>query len=951
MNPRRPASGGSWDQGTLHHGSASTPPLETAPPQQWGATQATSAAAAYQGPYTKEAYYHEAESLYPRDEHAQYPPSTAGRTAVAPAAGRPPHYPYGGAGFHRSDSPSSAPGSPGGTKSTARLNVNTSVGQQPAAYQVRQRPGGLTPRSRRNSYDWAKLMKDAGYTWEPADEVSRGGAGSGMATDGQVKGPLSWLRSVFRGSLVLSWFICIVPVLAILWVPGIIALVVYDARPNNNFDKPQVWNTGIFWWSVWLSGVWLGWWICRAASGLLPRMCKKVVGSVAVASDLGLKKMIDYIIACEFYVALFLQTVLVWVLWLTTVWHNFHSPSKNAVSDGANPLTSNSTMTATPSTAATRATTTDSTSELMVTISRFWFGLCLCTALLLVEKVLIQAIAFGFHQSTYADRLAASKFQIAALSTLFSNSSSSLQRRDTVLEAEGRQKKKGSRMSLIPFAGATRSKGIMTPNPNKYSRPEAQSRNTVLGNVAVELREQKVLLQGSPKYVVLSALESAKETRRLARRIFYSFSQKDPQNPNGPLVITPSAFAPCFPEPSTANAAFSIFDKDSNGSLTREEMEASCLEISKDRQALANSMHDVDSAVSSLDSCFMSVFVLIAAVIVAAMLSTKFSTLVTSLGSVVLGLSWLFSASAAESFSAVVFLIAKHPYDTGDRVDIQGYGTGGAEVGSFEVVELGLLSTIFKDLDGKYVQISNAQLSQKAITNHRRSGPIEEPFKLDVAYTTSLMQLESLRNKMVTWLENEGRDYRPGLNISISSLGDQSKMTISMGIRYKSNWQDGGLKARRRNRWICTLSAFLRELEIFGPSGDPNTPPITRVAMVDAPAAAAAAAAPAEGGSGKGSTSTSPPEYRLMDSKQAEATMDGAQTPGGLGGGGSSGLQLYGTSTGGYNTPARAESPPPLPTAQQTGGAGAAQRRRPMGGAAAAPPSQQQQVYEMGRMA
>lgn len=940
MGSRRPPSRNSWEQGTVN---ATTPPIETAPRHQWGAAPVTSAAAAYQDPYVKEPYSHEAESLYaggqyPPHHGGQYPPTVStGQTRVAkPHAGIPPNYPYGGAGHFRSDSPNSMPGSPGGhngAKSSSRLDVSTPAHP---TYQVRQNPG--VPRKRRNSHDWAKLMKDAGYTWEPSDEHPTGAGSTGMPVEGQVKGPLSWLKSVFRGSLVLSWFICIVPVLAVLWVPGIIALVVYDARPSNNFADPKVFSTGIFWWSVWLSGVWLGWWICRAVSGLLPRMFKKIIGAVAVASELGIKKMVDYFIACEWYVALFLQTVLVWVLWLTTVWDHYESPTKYAVgdgADGANPLASNTTTTATSSSSASRSTAVDSTSELMVTISRFWFGLVLCAALLLVEKILIQAIAFGFHQSTYADRLASSNFQIAALSSLFSSSSSSLQRRDTVLEAEGRQKKKGSRMSLIPFSSSSRLKGNTTPNPNRF-RNEGQSKGTVLGNVAVELREQKSLLQGSPKFVVLSALESAKETRKLARRIFYSYSQKDPQNPSAPLVITLAGFRPVFPDNSTATAAFSIFDKDSNGTLTREEMESSCLEIMKDRMALVNSMHDVDSAVSSLDSCFMSVYVLIAAVIIAAMLSTKFSTLVTSLGSVVLGLSWLFSASAAESFAAVVFLIAKHPYDTGDRVDIQGYGTGGAEAGTFEVVELGLLSTIFKDTDGKYVQISNAQLSQKAITNHRRSGPIEEPFKLDLHYTTSFMQLEALRSKMTTWLENEGRDFRPGLNISIASLGDQSKMSISTGIRYKSNLQDGGLKARRRNRWVCALRSFMADLEIYGPSGDPHTPPITRVAMVDAPKAEP----PQPHGGDSGQTSIAPPEYKLMDSKQVEGPTDGTQTPGGWGLGSAGGNNAYGASTTGGNTPARAESPPP------THGAGNAQRRRPAPGGGGP-----DQAYEMGKMA
>ena len=253
------------------------------------------------------------------------------------------------------------------------------------------------------------------------------------------------------------------------------------------------------------------------------------------------------------------------------------------------------------------------------------------------------------------------------------------------------------------------------------------------------------------------------------------------------------------------------------------------------------------------------------------------------------------------------------------------------------MVELGLLSTIFRDTDGKYVQISNAQLSQKAITNHRRSGPIEEPFKIDVAYTTNFMQLESLRTKMIGWLEHEGRDFRPGLNISIASLTDQSKMSVSTGIRYKSNTQDGGLKSRRRNRWVCAFRTYMAELEIFGPSGDPNSPSITRVAMVDAPAAAQSGADnSSDPARSSGDTLAGPPEYKLMDSKQAEAAADGAQTPGGLmpsSGGG----YTHGMNTAGNNTPARVESPPPNPAA----------RRRPTAASAFGP----DQTYEMGRMA
>lgn len=41
------------------------------------------------------------------------------------------------------------------------------------------------------------------------------------------------------------------------------------------------------------------------------------------------------------------------------------------------------------------------------------------------------------------------------------------------------------------------------------------------------------------------------------------------------------------------------------------------------------------------------------------------------------------------------------------------------------------------------------------------------------------------------------------------------------------------MEAKRRNKWICALKTILGELEIYGPTGDPNPPPsVSRYAKV-----------------------------------------------------------------------------------------------------------------------
>jgi len=54
---------------------------------------------------------------------------------------------------------------------------------------------------------------------------------------------------------------------------------------------------------------------------------------------------------------------------------------------------------------------------------------------------------------------------------------------------------------------------------------------------------------------------------------------------------------------------------------------------------------------------------------------------------------------------------------------------------------------------------------------------------------------------------------------------DQEKMVLTADIKYKGNGQQDGMRAKRRNKWICALKTALAELKIFGPTGDPKAKP------------------------------------------------------------------------------------------------------------------------------
>lgn len=90
-----------------------------------------------------------------------------------------------------------------------------------------------------------------------------------------------------------------------------------------------------------------------------------------------------------------------------------------------------------------------------------------------------------------------------------------------------------------------------------------------------------------------------------------------------------------FPSLEVADAAFGLFDRDGNGDVTLDEAEQACgsvisplswflpnvspvyRDFHREQLSIEHSMRDLDSAVGRLDNLFISVYVVVAALIIA----------------------------------------------------------------------------------------------------------------------------------------------------------------------------------------------------------------------------------------------------------------------------------------------------------------------------------------------
>lgn len=277
----------------------------------------------------------------------------------------------------------------------------------------------------------------------------------------------------------------------------------------------------------------------------------------------------------------------------------------------------------------------------------------ICSAILLGEKVAIQAIASHFHERSYADRIEEQQRNTRILIALYAHSSDQVGRSDTLHD---NQDLKGS---LVDPEKVLR-------NILKGVKGVAQTTTHAFGNIASEIVGSSVLQPNSPEAMVATALGSPNKTRLLARRLFYSF-----RKPSAEVVVV-GDLAPFFHSQEEAAEAFAMFDKDMNGDATRDEMEIACMELHRERLALASSMRDIDSAVGRLDNILMSIYTVVVGIVFAVVLDTAVTAMLSGAAAFILALSWLIGASAQEVLSSVVFLFIKHMYDVGDRVEIDG---------------------------------------------------------------------------------------------------------------------------------------------------------------------------------------------------------------------------------------------------------------------------------------
>ncbi|KAL5352537.1 hypothetical protein ACLOAV_002485 [Pseudogymnoascus australis] len=431
----------------------------------------------------------------------------------------------------------------------------------------------------------------------------------------------------------------------------------------------------------------------------------------------------------------------------------------------------------------------------------------IASCIYLVEKLIIQLISISYHQRSFDLRIKESKHQTRLLGLLYDASRAlfplycpEFAEEDYLITGNVDTIRVGKKAS-----GAATPMRLMG-NVNRIG----DKITSAFGNVASEITGKKVFNPNAAHSIVVDALEKKKSSEALARRLWMSFVIEGKETLG--IEDIHEVLGPAHKE--EADEAFAYIDVDNNGDISLDEMIVKVVGMSRERKAIANSMHDIGDAISVLDSVLVAVAFVIIIFIFVAFLNASFVTTLATAGTTLLSLSFVFAVTCQEFLGSCIFLFIKHPYDVGDRVDIN--------TNPLVVERISLLYTVFKRIDCmKMVQVPNIVLNTMWVENITRSKAMKEQIELSISFDTTLEDIELLRTELEAFVRHSdnNRDFQEDVILECTGVGTMDKLVLRAEIRHKSNWANESIRAARRSKFMCALVLAVRKVPIYGPGG------------------------------------------------------------------------------------------------------------------------------------
>nr|XP_051193388.1 mechanosensitive ion channel protein 6-like isoform X3 [Lolium perenne] len=226
----------------------------------------------------------------------------------------------------------------------------------------------------------------------------------------------------------------------------------------------------------------------------------------------------------------------------------------------------------------------------------------------------------------------------------------------------------------------------------------------------------------------------------------------------------------------------------------------------RERKALALTLNDTKTAVNKLSQMGNVVVGLIVFALWLLILGIATTHFFVFISSQLLVAVFVFGNTMKTIFEAIIFLFVMHPFDVGDRCEIE-------EV-QVVVEEMNIMTTVFLRYDNLKIYYPNSVLATKPIFNFYRSPDMGEAVDFSIHVATPVEKLALMKERILRYIDSKKEHWYPGAMVVLRDVDDTNKLKVSIWLRHTLNFQDMGMKFVRRELVLQEMIRVLKDLDI-----------------------------------------------------------------------------------------------------------------------------------------
>ncbi|GMI85369.1 mechanosensitive channel of small conductance-like 6 [Hibiscus trionum] len=477
-------------------------------------------------------------------------------------------------------------------------------------------------------------------------------------------------------------------------------------------------------------------------------------------------------------------------------------------------------------------------------VTRIMICLLVGVMLWLVKTLLVKVLASSFHVSTYFDRIQDSLFNQYVIETLSGPPLIEIRK------AEEEEERIANEVADLQKAGATIPPGLKTSTLSSphYARPigsgliqkSPRGKSPMISGVVSADKGEKDdkgitidhLHKLNPKNVsawnmkrlmniirhgALSTLDeqiqgsaqedesatqirSEYEAKVAARKIFQNVAKP------GSKFIFLDDIERFLPD-DEALKTMSLFEGASeNQRISKKALKNRVVNAFRERRALALTLNDTKTAVNRLHRMVDVLVGIIIAVIWLLILEIASSKVLVFISSQLLLVAFVFGNTCKTVFEAIIFLFVMHPFDVGDRCEIDDV--------QMVVEEMNILTTIFLRYDNQKIIIPNSVLATKAIHNYYRSPDMGDAVEFCIHVKTPAEKIGLMKKRILSYIEYKSDHWYPNPMIIFKELEELNRVRIAVWLTHRMNHQDMGERFARRALLVEEMVKIFNDLDI-----------------------------------------------------------------------------------------------------------------------------------------